>query len=379
MLVAAGVAQGRSVMNVESTKSGCILALGALLLLAGAPSIAQKKPGAGGGTDPCLATNLDFPAYIYGVTISSSRGSEVEIRIADANGRCSRPLGRTPGVERRPLLISLGGGAWRAVWPDGNGYDNASDGIVVQDFTVGPQASVSPAGSGRMTAGRTTGLEAAGGGSFLFQTVDNGDLPSSLWLAVVNTTTDPAQRTVTATRLTGAANCQWYDIAVGPDGDSVYLVTGRTDGARGDVIRQVRLTDLASAGDLGNLGCGNQVLETLGGHTVQLAAGTCPGGSGTCLALERHNARGIPCTPDYYRTDVFALGTGLSTTLQLAYPSWGALGALYGRQTGSTSKNACTAKIYTTILRHLLAADLTSGSATTLGTATSIDAPNPMP
>jgi hypothetical protein len=121
------------------------------------------------------------------------------------------------------------------------------------------------------------------------------------------------------------------------------------------------------------------VLEVTGGHIVQLAAGTCPGSTGTCLALERHNVRGIPCTPDYYRTDVFALGTSQSSTLQLAYPSWAPQGALYGRETGSTSKNSCTAKIYTTIVRHRLGGNLASTSMTTLGTATSIDAPNPMP
>ena len=363
-------------MNVESTKIGWLVAVGAMLLLAGAPAIAQKKPG--GGTDPC-ATAVGFPAFIYGVTISSSRGSEVEIRVADTDGRCSRLLGRTPGVERRPLLMSLGSGTWRAVWPDGDGYDITNDGLVVQDFTVGPQASVLPTGGGRMASGRATGLEAASGGSFLYQTVDNGGLPSALWRAEVNTAADPMQRTVTATRLTGAASCPWFEIAVGPDGDSIYFATWRADDIRGDVIRRVSLGSLASAGDLGNLGCGVQVLETLGGHAVQLAAGTCAAGSGTCLAIERHNVRGIPCTPDYYRTDVFALDSGRSATLQLAYPSWGPPGALYGRQTGSTSKNACTAKIYTTILRHQLDANLTSGPVTTLGAATSIDAPNPMP
>ena len=366
-------------MNYEPTKGGWVAALlGVLLVLAGTPALAQKKPG-GGTTTDCSAP-VDFPAFIYGVTITSSRVSEVDIRIADAMGRCSRSLARVPGVERRPLLMALEDGVWRAVWPDGDGYDNTNDGLVVQDFRIGAQASVDVIGSGRVASGRVTGLEAAAGGDFLFQRVNLGEVPTSVWHAGVSTgPDDSAQRIIATTKLADVGHCALFDIALGPDGDSLYFTAERADGQQGNSVRRVSLSSLTAAGAF-DAACGTQVLEVLGGHIVQLAAGPCPPGStGTCLALERHNVRGIPCTPDYYRTDVFALDTSQSSTLQLAYPSWAPQGALYGRQTGSTSKNSCTAKIYTTIVRHQLGGNLASDSMTTLGTATSIDAPNPMP
>ena len=62
------------------------------------------------------------------------------------------------------------------------------------------------------------------------------------------------------------------------------------------------------------------------------------------------------------------------TGLQIAL----AAGALLGRLTGSTSKNACTAKIYENFVRRTLDASLNAGAAVAIGTGRTLDAPNPI-
>lgn len=366
-------------MGTKSLQARISAALGSLLLLAAGSGMAAK-PGGGSGGDPC-ATAVNFPAFIYGLTTVAAKGaSSVKIRLADETGQCSRELATVPGLERSPLLIDLGGGQWRAVWTDGDNVSSDLDGIVVLDFTVstnsaGPQ--VNWLATDRITTGRVLGLEAARGGNALFLTPASpyGSVPGSLWSLVV-TRPISGPMALQAANLTPVSQCELFDMAVGPDGDSLYFAAPRADGSRGTVVRKVSLANLAT--ELSSPSCGTPILDEPGGNTVQLAAGRCPGGTTTCLALERHNVRGIPCTPDYYRTDIFEVGTAARSTLQLAYPSWGASGTLLGRRTGSTSKNACTAKIYEEMVRHALGSSLTSAQATLLGTGRTLDAPNPI-
>lgn len=73
-------------MNVESTKIGWVVALGVLLLLAGVPAMAQKKPG-GGTTSGCSAVT-GAPAFAY--SIRSGKSLNPQIYVADASGACSR-------------------------------------------------------------------------------------------------------------------------------------------------------------------------------------------------------------------------------------------------------------------------------------------------
>lgn len=73
-------------MNVESTKIGWIVALGAVLLLAGASAMAQKKPG--GGVSNGCATVTGAPAFAY--SIRSGGALTPQFYIADASGACSR-------------------------------------------------------------------------------------------------------------------------------------------------------------------------------------------------------------------------------------------------------------------------------------------------
>lgn len=353
---------------------GAVLACMALM---NAAPVMAAKPGSGGsGGDPCDTAGA-FPSFIYGLTTIAAKGaSSVKIRLADEFGKCSRDIATVPGVERSPLLIDLGAGEWRAVWTDGDNVSSDLDGIVVLDFTVsasstGPQVNV--LATDRITTGRVVGLEAARGGNVLFvaPTSPYGSVPGSLWsLSVAR----DGVMTLEVAQLATVSQCGLFDFAIGPDGDSLYYAAPRDDGSRGTVVRRMSIASLDT--DLET--CGEQVLDEAGGNTVQLAAGLCPSGSSTCLALERHNVRGIPCTPDYYRTDVFDLGTASRTTLQLAYPSWGAAGTLLGRRTGSTSKNACTAKIYEEMVRHSLDSSLTSAPSSPIGTGRTLDAPNPV-
>jgi len=368
-------------MDAKSLPTRISAVLGCLLLIAAAPGMAAKPGGGGSGADPCV-TAVGFPSFIYGLTTVAAKGaSTVKIRVADDTGRCSRDLSEpVPGVERSPLLIDLGDAKWRAVWTAGDNVSSDLDGIVVLDFTVstsstGPQVNV--LATDRITTGRVVGLEAARGGNAVFLTPSGayGSLPGSLWSLAI-TKDSSGTMTLEVAQLATVSQCGPFDIAVGPDGDSLYFTTSRTDGSRGTIVRKVSLANLAN--ELSGSSCGEQVLDEAGGGTVQLAAGLCPSGSGTCLALERHNVRDIPCTPDYYRTDVFDLGMASRTTLQLAYPSWGAGGTLLGRRTGSTSKNACTAKIYEEMVRYTLDSSLSSAPATAIGTGRTLDAPNPI-
>lgn len=66
--------------------STILMALSASLLLAAAPAVAAK-PG-GGGTDPCAAPGLDFPAFAYW----KASGKNQQIYVADATGKCIRSV-----------------------------------------------------------------------------------------------------------------------------------------------------------------------------------------------------------------------------------------------------------------------------------------------
>ena len=327
------------------------------------------KPGGGGSQDTCTTTT-DFPSFIYGVTTSSPRsGSTVELRLADSRGSCTSSLVKgIPGAERHPLLISLGGSSWRAVWPDGNG-------VVVQDFTVDAGAIVTMTASARIETDPVREFEAMGDGGFIYLTTPYPpDGPANALYRVTVGPGGPGQLTLERTFLTEVGACGMTAIAVGADGDSLYFSTGKPDGSRGTIIR--KLSILNQADDVAN--CGTEIVAVDGGHTVRLAAGLCANGT-PCVALERHNVRDLPCVPDYYRTDLFAVDDGTAvTTLQLAFPSWGSAGELIGRRTGSTSKNSCTAKIYEELVRHRLDGNLTAGPAEAIGTGRTLDAPNPV-
>jgi len=73
-------------MNVKSTKFGGLVALGAVLLLAGVPALAQKKPG-GGTTSGCSAVT-GAPAFAY--SIRSGKSANPQIYVSDASGACSK-------------------------------------------------------------------------------------------------------------------------------------------------------------------------------------------------------------------------------------------------------------------------------------------------
>jgi hypothetical protein len=62
----------------------------------------------------------------------------------------------------------------------------------------------------------------------------------------------------------------------------------------------------------------------------------------------------------------------------MARPAWGAAGTLLGRLTGSTSKNACTAKIYENLVRRNFDVNLVPGTAVAIGVGRTLDAPNPI-
>ena len=367
--------------TLRTIVSGVFAVCGALLLATS--SLQAAKPG-GGGSGCTGVTAAQFPAYIYGYTTIQSGVASVAIRIANASGACVKTLATVPGVERRPLLIDLGNNEWRAVWQDGDNLSSDLDGIVVRDFSVGAEAAVTTIDESRVATGRTSGLESGRDGSVLFLKLATGSsLPGSLWRTTVSRG-GPGGLVLSTTQLAVVNGCNLYDFAIGPDGDSLYYASPRPDGLRGTQVNKASLATLT--GDLSNLvpACGVPVLDVLGVNAVQLAAGRCGvNGTDTCLAMERHNVRNIPCTPDYYRTDIFALGaggvaTGASTTVQMAYPAWGAAGTLLGRLTGSTSKNACTAKIYENFVRRTLDASLNAGAAVAIGTGRTLDAPNPI-
>ena len=361
-------------MNNERILAASAATLGAVFALASANALAAK-PGGGGTQDPC-ATVTDFPSFIYGVTTASRKsGNSVEMRVADSTGRCSRSLVKgIPGSERRPLLMNLGSGNWRAVWPDGDSVSAANDGVVVQDFTVGSGAVVTPGASGRIGTGPARELEAMGDGGFVYLKTSStyAGTADALYRVTVSAN-GPSALTLTATELGDVRACDMTLIAVGPDGDSLYFATFRPDGTLGTIVKKASFSTLTA--DLQT--CGTQVKDVGGGGTQQLAAGLC--GPNTCIALERHNVRNDPCVSDYYRTDVFALDAAQSSvTLQIAFPSWGSEGELLGRRTGSTSNNACTAKIYEELVRYRLGNDLSAGSAVAIGTGRTLDAPNPV-
>jgi hypothetical protein len=353
-------------------------------MLATNPSQAAK-PGGGGTGDACKGlTAAQFPAYIYGYTTIQGGVTSVAIRIANADGTCVRTLATVPGVERQPLLLDLDNNEWRAVWQDGDGVSSDLDGIVVSDFSVGADASLAPIAESRVATGRTVGLESGRDGSILFlKPAAGSSLPGSLWRTTVSRG-GSAGLMLTTVPISVVNGCNLYEFAIGPDGDSLYYASPRPDGFRGTRVNKASLATLP--GDLTNLDptCGMPVVEVLGGNAVQLAAGRCGvNGADTCLAMERHNVRGIPCTPDYYRTDVFALGAGgvateAGATVQMARPAWGAAGTLLGRLTGSTSKNACTAKIYENLVRRNFDVNLVPGTAVAIGVGRTLDAPNPI-
>jgi hypothetical protein len=121
-------------MSVKSTKIGWVVALGAVLLLAGPSAMAQKKPG--GSSDPCAAA-VGFPAFIYWQQSAKSQ----QIFVADETGKCSRPVVKVTGsggagAARFSMVDSSRG---RVVFPDIGGV------VSAVDFTVsGTSISVEP-------------------------------------------------------------------------------------------------------------------------------------------------------------------------------------------------------------------------------------------
>lgn len=73
-------------MNVDPSKNGWLVALGVVLLLAGAPAMAQKKPG--GGVSTACANVTGVPAFAY--SIRSGGALTPQFYIADVSGACSR-------------------------------------------------------------------------------------------------------------------------------------------------------------------------------------------------------------------------------------------------------------------------------------------------
>lgn len=366
--------------TLRTIVSGVATVCGALLL-ATSPSQAAKPGGGGSSADPCKDPALVFPAYAAGALITQGGTYSVSIRLADATGKCVRTIAsNVPGLERSVLLMSLGGPSWRVVWTDGDGSNNsASDGIVVQDVTVAPEAMVTTGGSQRIPTGPVTRVEALPGGNFLFIS-RSAPQPASLYKASV--TSGPAISASPVATFGGA--CSNHSLAVGPDGDNLYLVGyGDVGGVRADSIYRYSLSTLQ--GNASNtLTCDNSSASVLGplvgGHIAFVAVGRCAGGA-ECVAVERTNVRNDPCVPDYYRTDVFANWSMTSSTvLQMAKPSWGSAGILFGRATGSASKNSCTAKVYDQLVKRTITASgtaVSSTAATNLSTGRSIDAPNP--
>jgi len=121
-------------MNKQIRLVSVAAALGAALVLASAPASAGKptKPG-GGGSDPCAAAGLDFPAFTYW----QQSGKGQQIFVADAMGKCSRPVYKTSGGSG-----NVGVGAFsypvagqppntgRIIWPE-NGAIYKLDFVVV--------------------------------------------------------------------------------------------------------------------------------------------------------------------------------------------------------------------------------------------------------
>ncbi len=117
-------------MKLYTMTSTALAAIGASLLLV-ATTVNAAKPGGGGTSDPCAASNLDFPAFTYW----QQSGEGQQLFVADASGKCSRPV-----VKPTPGMGSVGAGAFsypvvgktnvgRVVWPEGNA-------IYGMDFTV---------------------------------------------------------------------------------------------------------------------------------------------------------------------------------------------------------------------------------------------------
>lgn len=365
---------------LQQTRSITVI-LGVALFLAAPSALAQKK---GGTTNPCEAADLEFPAFINGITVTRNRVLVTEPRLADRRGACQVAL-PTPGRLDDLLLIDLGGGAWRTAWSRDNGTA-----IEVRDYDVGANATVSLRASATLaTAEPVLFIEAARGGNLVFTTAPAGDYvtPPKVWRADV--TGGPASVAVAATllgSLGGACNVYDRDLAIGPDGDTLYfLPSSEAGGVRTYTLKRFSLADpeladkLASCTGLDDPG---SEFKIQGGNTNQFAVGRC--GTFACIAIERINVRGVPCTPDYYRTDVYNLDVpaALPAVLQLAYPAWGARDELIGRQTGSTSKNACTAKIYTQAARHTVSlsgeGNVAASAPALIGSAELLDAPNPI-
>jgi hypothetical protein len=128
-------------MNVEPTKCGWIMALGALLLLVGTPAVAQKKPGGGGSTTDC-ASAIGFPAFIF----YRSSGSSGATYVADLTGKCVRLV--ASGIHSYintfsfPLLDDTGQptNRGRIVW-NAAGPAGTFNAFYALDFTVASTAN----------------------------------------------------------------------------------------------------------------------------------------------------------------------------------------------------------------------------------------------
>lgn len=115
-------------MNRYTTRSAPAAVLGAVLLVVAIPVSAGKppKPGGGGGTDPCAAAGLDFPAFMYW----KPSGQGQQIYVADSTGKCSRSVISVVGANGAAFSYPVGEeNVGRIVFP-GNGT------IDWVDFTV---------------------------------------------------------------------------------------------------------------------------------------------------------------------------------------------------------------------------------------------------
>ncbi len=136
-------------MNVEPTKRGWMAMLGAALLLAGPPALAQKKPG--GGTTTDCASAVGFPAFIFYRT----GGSSGAIYAADLTGKCVRVVASGihsyintfsfPVLDDTGQPTNRGRIVWNAAGPSG-----AFNAFYALDFTV-----ASTANGPTVTAGST--------------------------------------------------------------------------------------------------------------------------------------------------------------------------------------------------------------------------------
>lgn len=369
-------------MSTSMSKYGFALIGATVLLLQGLPAEAGKPGGGGTTTDPCLAPDLQFPAFTSVVrSYSKSAGYQNQVRLSDVKGACTVLVETVPGDSIAPILIELSSG-WRLVW------SNAQVGITVLDFAVNFAAGQPPVVAPLQTTSinlagqRASSIDEMPDGGFVYLIRPLTGSPATIWRA----TWSEGSQTWATTALADADSSVMalIDIATPPDGSAVYYIYATND----SFVARLPLGNLPDPGQLpvriGGQDDPSELIatwtRTLGG-TQYIAAGTCDGIAGrTCLAIELHGPNTDPCVPHYYRTLVWDTAdapvneTYLAALpkLQIAAASFTSSGELLGQLTGSTSKRSCTAKIYDTMIRL---SPFNPDTVTTLGTGQAPDAP----